>query len=173
MTLIYGFRIVKGGKMKKIKNIISLFIISCIVLCGCGNFDLLDSDEPVFKERYEEITDSLCIACVGPMLSTQLYSDYNYDSWTNPYETAQMFNDTVIDTSTVKIENIGNVYKSGGNFGFDVKFCGIDINFCQVDCDETESASFVLILTSGMYNFGSVSKGFTDTEWIFRNYLIL
>ncbi len=150
--------------MKKIKNVVSLFIIFCIALCGCGDSNLLNFDEPAFKERYEEITDSLCTACIQPMLSTQLYGDYNYESWSNPYEVTQMFSDTVIDLSTIKIDNIGDVYKSGGNFGFDVKFCGIDISFCRIGYDETESASFVLMLTSGMYNFKNVSKGFTDTR---------
>ncbi len=164
MILMNGCKMVNGGKMKKIKNLLSLFIIFGIVLCGCGNSNLLDFGEPAFKERYEEITDSLCTACIQPMLSTQLYGDYNYESWSNPYETAQMFSDTVIDLSTIKIDNIGNVYKSGGNFGFDVKFCGIDISFCQVGYDETESASFVLMLTSGVYNYEKVSKGFTDTR---------
>lgn len=164
MILMNGCKIVNGDKMKKIKNFVLMFIIFCIALCGCGNSNLLDFDEPAFKEKYEEITDSLCTACIQPMLSTQLYGDYNYESWSNPYETAQMFNDTVIDLQTIKIDNIGNVYKSGGNFGFDVKFCGIDISFCQVGYDETESASFVLMLTSGMYNYGEVSKGFTDTR---------
>lgn len=158
MILMNGYKMVNGDKMKKTKNFVSLFIIFCIMLCGCGNSDLLDFDEPAFKERYEEITDALYIACKAPLLSSELYVE-NFDLTYNYI----MLEDTLIDISTVHIDKVGNVYKAGYS-DFDVKFCGIDISFKQKGSDENESASFLLVLTDGMYNFQETKKGFTDTS---------
>lgn len=137
--------------MRKIKNIISLFIISCIVLCGCGNSDLLNFDEPAFKERYEEITDSLCTACTA-----------NFHS-NNPYSKPTVFDKSNVDLSTVKIKRLGNVYNPKYS-DFNTRFCGIEIEFERTDSDVVETASFILIVEDGIYN-GNIKapKGATDT----------
>lgn len=74
-----------------------------------------------------------------------------------------MLDDTLIDASTVHINKVGDVYKAGYS-DFNVKFCGIDISFSQKNSNKEESASFLLILTDGMYNFSETKKGFTDTR---------
>lgn len=151
--------------MNKIKKMVSVLIIFCISLCGCSSSDLLNFDEPVFKEEHVEIVDALYIACKAPLLSSELYSDvFNYNDLNDPYSyDSIMLEDTLIDVSTVHINKVGNVYKAGYT-DFNVKFCGIDISFNLKDSDEEKSASFLLVLTDGMYNFSETKKGFTDTR---------
>lgn len=150
--------------INKIVKMQSLLIAFCMSLCGCSNSDLLNFDKPAFEERYKEVSDALYIACKAPLLSSELYLyDFNYDDFRNPYTSSSMLEDTLIDVTTVHINNISNVYKAGYS-DFNVKFCGIDISFNQKDSNDEESASFLLVLTDGMYNFAQTKKGFTDTR---------
>lgn len=146
---------VNGGKMKKIKSFVSLFIIFCIMLCGCGNSDLLDFNEPAFKERYEEITDALCIACTSQFDSNDLEFILNPTT----------FDNTEVDLSTIKINKLGNVYKPNYS-DFNARFCGIEIEFKKKNSDDVETTSFLLIVEGGMYGLHKpvkTPKGVTDT----------
>lgn len=148
--------------MKRIKKFIALVIILCVVLCGCGK-----SGEPVFKERYEEITDALYIACNGGLLSAELFDNtFDFENYKRGYYNPAIGN--MIDASTVTINEISDVYKPSGSESY-VKFCGVDMSFKLISSDEYATASFLLVLTDGKYGWGTygvleVPEGFTDVR---------
>lgn len=145
--------------------LISILSALCFFLYGCDASNFLNLDEPAFKERYEEISDSIITACSEPLLSTELYGySFDYNEYKRSIIPVPLYKETLIDLSTIQVNEVGNVYKPGYS-DFNARFCGINISYQKKDSKEKESASFLLILDDGMYNFVEVKRGETDTSY--------